>query len=1320
MFVSPWLNRFRNRLSKRTARRPAPGGRRAERLEDRTLLTVVGTVTGSGGSLDPVTLTVFEDGGEDLRFQRNPTTGNVEVLADGSVVTSIPPVDAGDLEVLDVIGSDSDTSIDLTGLSSGEFTSLTSVTVNAADGNDTLTGSNDFAETLRGSDGDDVINGGGQGDSLDGGNGNDVIVGGAGDDVIDGDDGDDTIDGEAGADEIIGGDGADEISGGTGNDTIDSGEGSDLVDGGDDDDSIQGGTGTDTVMGGAGNDVLRGGGDDDSVLGGDGMDTLFGQGGQDTLLGEAGDDSLEGGSSNDSLLGGDGDDFAVGDLGNDTVAGGAGNDFLLGGGGDDDLDGEAGDDTLLGNSGNDTATGGTGSDLIRGGAGSDILQNSRGVAISVNDGSSLEGDQSALVDFAAAVNYAAINTPQTVASGDLNGDGIIDLVAANFNFAAEIAFLAGNGDGTFQPAVAIDPGGSHARSVILEVVDVDNDGDLDIIDMHMDGGTIGNQDISIQLNDGTGSFTPMEIVNVGEIDSISVADINGDGFVDILGSDSTFDEIIPLINNTDGTFSQPGGVSVTGVANNTFLRNVIGTGDIDGDGDTDLAVNVTGGVTLLTNDGTGSFTVGTTITTPGLRLELSDVDNDGDPDLVREDGTNVNVFLNNGSGVFGTAVAYPNNTSNAVSIRTVDLTGDGFVDIVTTHSPGSGGTQVNVLVNQGDGTFAAATLFTAGNTPRSTTAGDFDGDGDVDLAVSNFTSGNISVFLNQPVALNQITFTVSLSESSSDVVTVNYATTDGAAVAGVSYIPISGTLTFQPGETSQTLNVSIIGDTIAEPNEDFFLTLSSPVNATVDRSSGLGVIVDDDGGTGGPAPPPPSGSVGVEANVFSGSHGDDTIFGSPGNDTLDGLNGNDVIFGLDGDDVINGGNGNDSLEGGNGDDTLTGNSGTDTLNSGAGNDTYVWTGEPDGTDVLTEAPGFQTLQIDGDSATDNFTIDQTGSLLRVTEGTGSITINSTVTNVIVNGNDGDDNITLTGLDNSRALLLTVNGNAGNDTIDGSGTRLGNIIGFLNGDDGNDTIRGTQSDDTISGGNDDDSIVGDRGDDQIDAGDGTDFADGGEGNDVIDGGLGSDVLDGGNGDDVLMGDAGDDFLDGEAGDDTVDGGIGDDTLVGSFGNDLILGGSGADFVFAGAGNDRISGGTGDDFIRGHSGHDQIKGGDGDDTIRADQGDDTINGGDGNDSVESGDGVNIVNADDGNDTVIGGRQSDVFIGGDGNDLLIAGGGRDSVYGGEGDDTLRGNGSFDRFNSGEGSDQLPDLSSGEFDDLSLAISASVLQALAELDTF
>ena len=90
------------------------------------------------------------------------------------------------------------------------------------------------------------------------------------------------------------------------------------------------------------------------------------------------------------------------------------------------------------------------------------------------------------------------------------------------------------------------------------------------------------------------------------------------------------------------------------------------------------------------------------------------------------------------------------------------------------------------------------------------------------------------------------TFTVSLSTASGQTVTVNYATADGTAVAPGDYTAGSGTLTFNPGATTQTLNVPVIGDTLNEPNETFFVNLSAPSNATILDGQGQGTITNDD------------------------------------------------------------------------------------------------------------------------------------------------------------------------------------------------------------------------------------------------------------------------------------------------------------------------------------------------------------------------------------------------------------------------------------------------------------------------------------------
>jgi hypothetical protein len=93
---------------------------------------------------------------------------------------------------------------------------------------------------------------------------------------------------------------------------------------------------------------------------------------------------------------------------------------------------------------------------------------------------------------------------------------------------------------------------------------------------------------------------------------------------------------------------------------------------------------------------------------------------------------------------------------------------------------------------------------------------------------------------------SKVAVAVTLSRSSNAVVTVNYATSNGTAVAPQDYTATSGTLTFQPGETSRTISVSINGDRKREANETFSVQLSNAVGATIDDGVATVSILNDD------------------------------------------------------------------------------------------------------------------------------------------------------------------------------------------------------------------------------------------------------------------------------------------------------------------------------------------------------------------------------------------------------------------------------------------------------------------------------------------
>jgi hypothetical protein len=89
-------------------------------------------------------------------------------------------------------------------------------------------------------------------------------------------------------------------------------------------------------------------------------------------------------------------------------------------------------------------------------------------------------------------------------------------------------------------------------------------------------------------------------------------------------------------------------------------------------------------------------------------------------------------------------------------------------------------------------------------------------------------------------------FTVVLSASSADPVSVDYATVDGSAEAPEDYTAASGTLTFAPGELSKQVTVAVAGDTLDEPHETYSVELANPVGATIADGRGAGTILDND------------------------------------------------------------------------------------------------------------------------------------------------------------------------------------------------------------------------------------------------------------------------------------------------------------------------------------------------------------------------------------------------------------------------------------------------------------------------------------------
>ena len=130
--------------------------------------------------------------------------------------------------------------------------------------------------------------------------------------------------------------------------------------------------------------------------------------------------------------------------------------------------------------------------------------------------------------------------------------------------------------------------------------------------------------------------------------------------------------------------------------------------------------------------------------------------------------------------------------------------------------------------------------------PTGATLSDAGGTGAIrnDDAVPALSVNDVTVTEGDSGAVNA-TFTVSLSALSGLPVTVSYATADGTAFAGSDYTATSATLTFVPGQTTQTVNVAVLGDLLSEADQSFALNLSGPISATLADAQGLATTATD-------------------------------------------------------------------------------------------------------------------------------------------------------------------------------------------------------------------------------------------------------------------------------------------------------------------------------------------------------------------------------------------------------------------------------------------------------------------------------------------
>jgi len=268
----------------------------------------------------------------------------------------------------------------------------------------------------------------------------------------------------------------------------------------------------------------------------------------------------------------------------------------------------------------------------------------------------------------------------------------------------------------------------------IVTADLDNDGDNDLA-----VATWNNSEVSILLNDGNGTFTLDSSYRFAwHPYDMAAADLDGDGDIDLATSNECGEYIgwiSVLLNNGDATF---GPYTVYYTQSGTAFS--ICSADLDGDGDQDLASGTPGHVSVLMNDGYGAFSVDSLYPAGFASWSIcaADFDKDGDFDLATASG-DVHILMNNSDGTFVPDSAYPVGQW-PYSVVAADLDGDGDVDLATANETSEYSAYVSVLLNNRDGTFAPYSTYGLGVCVQSICAGDFDGDGDLDLAIASDVS----------------------------------------------------------------------------------------------------------------------------------------------------------------------------------------------------------------------------------------------------------------------------------------------------------------------------------------------------------------------------------------------------------------------------------------------------------------------------------------------------------------------------------------------------------------------------------------------------